>query len=72
MNLVSMFYGMIYALTATSTEAASGVLGGLTFEPMNFIRMLSYMGKGMLVIFVLIGVIILVTLLINKVFSSKK
>ena len=70
-----MFSGMIYALTAAATEAteaASSVLGGLTFEPMNFVKMLSYMGKGMLVIFVLIGAIILVTLLINKIFSRKK
>ena len=70
-----MFSAMIYALTAAATEATeavSGVLGNLTFEPMNFIRMLPYMGKGMLVIFVLIGAIILVTLLINKIFSKKQ
>ncbi|MBE6938889.1 MAG: hypothetical protein E7460_10200 [Ruminococcaceae bacterium] len=72
MNVFAMFSNLIYALTAETTGAASGVLSGLTFEPMNFVRMLSYMGKGMLVIFVLIGVIILVTLLINKVFSRKK
>ena len=44
----------------------------LNFEPARFVEMLSYMGKGMLVIFVLIGVIILSTLLINKIFSKKK
>ena len=44
----------------------------LVFEPKQFINMLSYMGKGMLVIFVLIGVIILVTMIINKVFSDKQ
>lgn len=43
----------------------------LTFEPAKFLEMLPYMGKGMLVIFVLIGAIILFTLLINKVFSKK-
>ena len=73
MNIVALFNGMIYALTAAVTSGeSSGVLGNLTFEPMNFIKMLPYMGKGMLVIFVLIGVIILVTLLINKIFSRKK
>lgn len=72
MNVFAMFSNLIYALTAETADAASGVLSGLTFEPMNFVRMLPYMGKGMLVIFVLIGVIILVTLLINKVFSGKK
>jgi len=30
------------------------------------------MGKGMLVIFVIIGVIILATAFINKIFSNKK
>ncbi len=41
------------------------------FDPMSFIDNLPYMGKGMLVIFVIIGVIILATLLINKIFSKK-
>ena len=43
----------------------------LFFEPENFLKMLGYMGKGMLVIFVIIGVIILATVLINKLFSKK-
>lgn len=41
------------------------------FDPQQVLNMLPYMGKGMLVIFVLIGVIILVTTLINKIFSRK-
>lgn len=44
----------------------------LDFEPGRFLDMLGYMGKGMLVIFVLIGVIALVTTLINKIFSKKQ
>ena len=51
---------------------ASNAAPMLTFEPLNFLNMLGYMGKGMLVIFVLIGVIVLVTLLINKIFSKKQ
>lgn len=43
----------------------------IDFEPARFLDMLGYMGKGMIVIFVLIGVIILTTMLINKVFSKK-
>lgn len=43
----------------------------LEFNPMNFVKMLQYMGIGMLVIFVIIGVIILTTMLINKIFSKK-
>ena len=53
---------MIYALSAAPQ---------LAFNPMNFVKMLQYMGIGMLVIFVIIGVIILTTLLINKIFSKK-
>ena len=43
----------------------------IEFQPARFLDMLSYMGKGMLVIFVIIGVIILATVLINKIFSKK-
>ncbi len=37
----------------------------LMFNPMAFIENLKYMGVGMLVIFVIIGIIILATKLIN-------
>lgn len=57
---------MMAALAANSNKM------NIEFEPSRFLDMLGYMGKGMLVIFVLIGVIILTTLLINKVFSKKK
>lgn len=53
----------IFALTAAPK---------LSFEPLNFIKNLQYMGIGMLVIFVVIGIIILATLLVNYLFSSKK
>ena len=46
------------------------MLDKLFFEPANFISNLSYMGIGMLVIFVIIGVIALCTALINKIFSK--
>ncbi len=42
------------------------------FEPMNFIANLGYMGKGMLAIFVVIGVIVLVTMLLQKIFPDNK
>ena len=42
------------------------------FEPMNFITSLEYLGKGMLGILVVMGVIILVTMLLNKLSSKKK
>ena len=41
------------------------------FEPMAFVENLQHMGVGMLVIFVVIGLIILTTMLINWLFSEK-
>lgn len=46
-------------------------MGGLQFDPMGFIEQLPKMGIGMLVIFVVIGMIILTTMLINWLFSHK-
>jgi len=40
------------------------------FEPMAFVENLKHMGVGMLVIFVVIGLIILTTMLINWLFSE--
>ena len=45
---------------------------GVNFDPAKFVEMLPYMGIGMLTIFVVIGVIILTTVLINKLFSKKQ
>ncbi len=42
----------------------------LNFNPANFISNLKYMGIGMLVIFVVIGIIIFATMLINYLFSD--
>ena len=42
------------------------------FEPMNFINNLSYMGLGMLGIFIVIGLIWFTTFMLNKSFSDKK
>ena len=42
------------------------------FDPMNFVENLSYMGKGMLGILIVMGAIILVTVVLNKIFSDKK
>ncbi len=43
----------------------------MTFNPMNFITNLTYMGMGMLGIFVVIGVIVLLTMFLNKITSKK-
>ena len=42
----------------------------MQFNPMNFISNLKYMGLGMLGIFVVIGVIVLITVILNKVTKS--
>lgn len=41
------------------------------FEPMHFVENLRYMGLGMLGIFVVIGVITLLTIILNKVTEQK-
>ena len=42
----------------------------LDFNPMAFVENLQYMGIGMLVIFMVIGIIIGATMLINWLFSE--
>ena len=42
----------------------------LEFDPMAFVENLRHMGVGMLVIFVVIGIIILFTKLVNFLFSE--
>ncbi len=48
-----------------STEAK------IEFHPENFVKNLNYMGQGMLGIFIVIGIIALVTVVLSKV-SGKK
>jgi len=42
----------------------------MNINPMNFLSNMHYMGTGMISIFVVIGIIILVTYLINKAFTK--
>ena len=42
------------------------------FNPMAFVENLKYMLSGMIAIFIVIGVIVLATLLLNKIFVGKK
>ncbi len=60
--------------TAVETAAetvAETTAAGINFEPMNFVNNLSYMGIGMLGIFVVIGIIIVATIVINKATNRK-
>ena len=63
---------VLFAEQTTETVATTEAAPSLGFQPMNFVDNLQYMGVGMLTIFVVIGVIILFTTGINKVFSKKK
>ena len=57
------------AETAEETEETEEHSG---FEPMNFVKNLKYMGVGMLCIIIVIGVLIGVTMVLNKVTAKKK
>lgn len=57
---------MFNLLSAPVAQEAAKV----AFDPVKFVENLRYMGIGMLVIFMIIGIIILTTLVINKVFSD--
>ncbi len=70
--MMKLFNVIFNILSASKVTEVPSKTPEIVFEPQRFIEMLSYMGKGMLVIFVIIGVIILATMLINKVFSAKK
>lgn len=44
----------------------------MNFNPYAFIENLSYMGKGMLAILVVICILIVITMILNKVAAKKK
>lgn len=44
---------------------------GVNFKPEAILDMLPYIGEGMLCIFIVIGIIILITVLLNKCTSKK-
>ncbi len=48
------------------------MLEDLIFEPVRFVKNIGYMGAGMLGIFVVIGLIVIATVVLNKVTSLEK
>lgn len=60
----------VETVAETAAETASGF--EVLFEPMNFVSNLYYMGTGMLGIFIVIGIIIGATVVMNKLTSRKK
>ena len=61
---------LLNILSAAATEPVVEEAAQISFQPVNFITNLQYMGIGMLVIFAVIGVIALTTVLINKIFAE--
>ena len=62
---------MFHFLTNTLLTAPNAAeTAQLVFDPAKFVSNLQYMGIGMLVIFIVIGIIILSTKLINFLFSD--
>ena len=51
---------------------AFSMIGDLKFNPKALLDMLPYIGEGMLCIFIVIGIIILITILLNKITSKDK
>ena len=64
------FLTKLFSEAQAVVEGAADTAPEIFFQPAKFIENLKYMGIGMLVIFVLIGIIILTTMMINKVFSE--
>lgn len=58
-------------IITTAVETTAAAESAFQFEPMNFVNNLSYMGIGMLGIFVVIGIIIVATVIINKATNRK-
>ena len=59
-------------IITTAVETTAAAEAAFQFEPMKFVENLRYMGTGMLGIFVVIGIIIVATVIINKATGTKK
>ena len=59
------------ASTEESLEDTPEASNKFMFDPSNFVGNLSYMGVGMVGIFIVIGIIVLATVVLNKIFSDK-
>ena len=78
MKLLTMFLNLLnaggdtYSADTIVSKIEETAESGMQWHPEKSLEVLPKAGIGMLVIFVIIGVIILATVLINKIFSSKK
>lgn len=62
----TLFLNLMNVTTAVTTDPVDG-----GFNPKNFVDNLGYMGSGMLGIFVVIGIIVTITYILNGI-SKKK
>ena len=60
-----------YMNTAAVTEAVNEA-SKVNFDPSKFVEYLKYMGAGMLGIFVVIGIIVVITYILNALSSKKQ
>lgn len=70
-------YTLLSTLRMTLLSAVTSVLNetgasAFFFQPMEFIKNLKYMGLGMLAIFIVIGIIVGITYLLNFISKNKK
>jgi hypothetical protein len=64
-------YTLLATLRVTLLNDVTALNSGFTFNPQNFVENLKYMGLGMLAIFIVIGVIVGITYLLNALFQDK-
>lgn len=60
-----------YLLLALRTFVLESIFDSFYCNPASFVENLKYMGLGMLAIFIVIGVIVGMTYLLNRVFKDK-
>lgn len=70
MKLVTMLANFIKAASEGAVPPTAEE--GMDWHPEEALGMLKHMGVGMLVIFVIIGIIIIATILVNRIFSDKR
>lgn len=70
MKILNMFNTLLNAASQLA-DTAQNAEPKMEWHPEEAIPMLEHMGIGMLTIIIIIGIIIIVTAIINKVFSNK-
>ena len=71
MKILNMFNTLLNAVSQLA-DTAQNAEPKMEWHPEEALPMLKYLGVGMLSIIIIIGIIIIVTAIINKVFSKNK